>query len=206
MDSYNFNVWGPYAWYKFHSKAIRYPHNPCKCEIRRIINYYQRRFLKYIDCESCVEDYLKILRIKPIRPDTRWDLFIWTVDVHNIVNTKLGKKMFGYDEAYHYWTNVINQRSRNRYDDSWENKLQFNNNNIPIKYQTGIMNNYHPNIINGYSSGTINKYPLSMINGYSMDRYPMDRYPINPMNRYPTDLINEYPENPINKYPIVPYD
>lgn len=95
--------WGPYAWYKFHKKAIKYPMNPNIVDMENAEKFYYSDFLKYIKCDSCINDYLMIISYYPIRLDSKYSLFNWTVDVHNIVNNKLGKRIINYSEAYNIW-------------------------------------------------------------------------------------------------------
>lgn len=103
MCSNDYNIWGPEAWYKFHERAIRYLDDPCECDIKKVLCFYQKKFLRYIGCKTCEVDYIKILQICPIRYSSRLELFNWTVDVHNIINAKLGKAQISYEQAYQLW-------------------------------------------------------------------------------------------------------
>lgn len=103
-------VWGPKAWYHFHVHAIIYPDCPTECEKNDIIDYYQKRFLKYVECETCVKEYLKILRKHPIRACSKMELFMWSVDVHNFINQKIKKPCMNYTEAYCIWQSVVVER------------------------------------------------------------------------------------------------
>lgn len=141
MEFNNFNFWGPYAWYKFHTKAIKYPKNPCNCNIKRIVRYYYKIFPKYIACDSCKSDYKKMLKLNPIKTKSRKKLFIWTVNIHNIVNAKLRKPKMGYYEAYQYWKGVVKAENFNtkflpNYEDEDfpEDNNMFNNYFLPFPY------------------------------------------------------------------------
>lgn len=107
MCSDDYNVWGPIAWYKFHEKAIKYPNNPCECDANKILCFYHKKFLQFIGCKTCENDYEKIIQIYPVKYGSRIEVFNWTVDVHNIINQKLGKTQIGYAEAYILWNGVI---------------------------------------------------------------------------------------------------
>jgi len=124
----DFTIWGPYAWCKFHKKAIEYPENPCSCDIKEIRQYYYKIFLKYIDCKSCVKDYKKIIWMKPIKVKSRTELFNWTVDIHNTINMKLCKLQIGYKEAYIYWCDKISKR---------KSKKREQNKNLNNKFYVG---------------------------------------------------------------------
>jgi hypothetical protein len=104
--------WGPYAWYKFHMKAVKYSTNPNINDMERIEKFYYSDFLEYIKCESCINDYLAIIHCYPIRLDTKYNLFNWTVDIHNIVNKKLGKRLISYYEAYQIWNPTYRSQCR----------------------------------------------------------------------------------------------
>ncbi|MEM3061974.1 MAG: ERV1/ALR-related protein [Nitrososphaerota archaeon] len=95
--------WGRYAWYKFHKKALEYPDNPCRCLMEKTAHFYKKDFLKLIHCPSCIEDYKLMIKKCPIRLGSKHELFEWTVDIHNMVNRKLGKEEICYSEAYRIW-------------------------------------------------------------------------------------------------------
>ncbi|MEM0354122.1 MAG: ERV1/ALR-related protein [Thermoplasmata archaeon] len=102
-DSYE---WGHHAWYKFHKRALEYPNNPCNCLMEKTANFYKKEFLKFIHCPSCIKDYLLMIKKCPIRLCSKYELFEWTVDIHNMVNRKLGKREICYNEAYAIWNDV----------------------------------------------------------------------------------------------------
>lgn len=53
-----------------------------------------------LPCFWCRLHFSQVLAENPI-PDT--GLFKWSVDVHNIVNEKLGKPIVPYEEALKFW-------------------------------------------------------------------------------------------------------
>src|SRR5437867_1322915 len=99
MGSRSYNDWGPEAWYKFHKKATTYADHPSDRDIKDILYYYNKLFLNYVDCDTCKKDYLKILRDHPVNPSCKISLFMWTVDVHNIINKKIHKEKISYKKA-----------------------------------------------------------------------------------------------------------
>jgi hypothetical protein len=83
--------WGPHFWATLHIAALN----------------NSDRFKDYVDllphllpCAICSNDFYKIINKYPVRGD----YFKWSVDVHNEVNRKLGKRQVGYDEARKRWT------------------------------------------------------------------------------------------------------
>lgn len=97
------STWGRYAWHIFHKKATEYPYYPSGYDIKKITCFYYKQFLKYIDCEACQKDYLRIINNYPIKIYSKIDLFMWTIDIHNIVNAKLGKNTISYEQAFQLW-------------------------------------------------------------------------------------------------------
>ena len=95
--------WGPDAWYKFHREAAKYPDYPTNYDAKRITYFYYQKFLEYIDCPSCKKEYIRIINNNTIKIYSKIDLFMWTVDIHNAINSKLGKKIISYDEAFKLW-------------------------------------------------------------------------------------------------------
>ena len=57
-------------------------------------------FPALIPCPTCSEDFRKIIEEYPLTGD----YFAWSVDVHNMVNRKLGKPQVGYEDARRQWT------------------------------------------------------------------------------------------------------
>ena len=107
MGSNDYYKWGPTAWSKFHEKAINYPIIPCQGDIKKVLCFYHKDFMQYIGCKDCEMDYKSIIRSYPVRTGSRLELFNWTVDVHNIINAKLGKQRISYEQAYQLWCVVF---------------------------------------------------------------------------------------------------
>ena len=54
-----------------------------------------------LPCAQCGKHLKENLQILPV--DTS-DLFKWSVDLHNLVNSQLNKPEIPYEKAYRYWT------------------------------------------------------------------------------------------------------
>ena len=63
-------------------------------------------FQTVIPCPICRTHYASHLVKTPIGPslDSRKDLFRWTIDLHNDVNTMLGKRSYTETEVLEYYT------------------------------------------------------------------------------------------------------
>jgi hypothetical protein len=84
---------GPYFWGAFHLACLA----AADIEgVKTFINSYQT----VLPCFWCRLHFSQVLAENPI-PDT--DLFRWSVNVHNIVNEKLGKPIFPYEAALEHW-------------------------------------------------------------------------------------------------------
>jgi len=92
--------WFKHYWYIFHMSAIMAPSLPTPEEFEQWRVFYVV-FGKSIPCVAeCQGDYFRIIQtVYPFRYANADDLFRWTVDVHNEVNAKLGKKPIPYDVA-----------------------------------------------------------------------------------------------------------
>lgn len=98
------NVWGRHFWYTFHVSALGYPNNPSQVDAQIYKDFYTS-FGKALPCKKCSDNYAKHLRQMPIdkylsSPDS---LFMWTVDMHNIVNKEHNKNEWGYDYAKSFY-------------------------------------------------------------------------------------------------------
>lgn len=105
-------IWGPYAWYKFHTKALDYV---CSCNKEEIVYFYYQTFLTHIKCDNCKNHYRYLLKNHPIELTDPYQLFCWTVEIHNLVNFKLGKRVISCEEAIDIWNRKLcyNPASKN---------------------------------------------------------------------------------------------
>ena len=99
--------WGPFFWHTIHIVALGYPQSPSYSHKKAAKEFYESlTFL--IPCPVCREHYVEYLREMPISPflDRRDDLFKWTVELHNRVNVKLGKRKYTEMEAIQFYTRL----------------------------------------------------------------------------------------------------
>jgi hypothetical protein len=103
--------WGKFGWGFIHNVALGYP-----TDITYMKKEQYRKFFEVIGdvlpCLDCQNHYKKMFIDYPpvmINKDT---LFKWTVDIHNKVNERIGKKTVTVEEAYNIWmnTNVIEKK------------------------------------------------------------------------------------------------
>ena len=94
----NQNVWGKCGWVLIHTIAINYPNKPSDSEKNNIIKFFTI-LGDVLPCRYCRQHYRINLKSLPIRADSKMDLVYWTIDLHNRVNTSLGKRVLSRKEA-----------------------------------------------------------------------------------------------------------
>jgi hypothetical protein len=82
--------WGPHFWMTLHIACLG-------CQDYKIIAGFVEGFKTVIPCLSCRLHFDSVLSENPVPEDG--DFFRWSVDVHNIVNKRLGKPEFSYEDA-----------------------------------------------------------------------------------------------------------
>lgn len=82
-------VWGEDAWRFMHVVALGFPADPTDQD-RRDYEAFYRSLTRVLPCAHCRKGYAEIFERNPINTDDADSLFLWTVDVHNAVNRKLG--------------------------------------------------------------------------------------------------------------------
>jgi hypothetical protein len=102
-------VWGPKLWFVIHTFALNYPDNPTY-EDRRVMEEFFNNLKYSIPCHKCRIHYRQNLQNNPIISylDNKQSLFKYTVDLHNLVNKSLGKKIYSYDEVTSIYKNHYN--------------------------------------------------------------------------------------------------
>ena len=88
------SVWGPLGWMTLHSISINYPENPDTNE-KLICSKFIEFFGDCITCHICKTHFIKLYQIYKTRHpeylNSRYDLFLFIVRLHNTVNKKLDK-------------------------------------------------------------------------------------------------------------------
>lgn len=94
-------MWGIHGWKFVHHIALGYPNKPTENDK----NNYKSFFLllgNVLPCHICSDHYNEHLLIYPLDDkvlSTKTNLINWTIDMHNEVNKKHGKKIYSYVEA-----------------------------------------------------------------------------------------------------------
>ena len=116
------NIWGKHIWKSIHYIALGYPDIPTEEEKNNYYTFFIS-LKNVLPCPLCRNHYTDILINElPITNDVmknKHNLLKWTIDLHNIVNNKIGKKILSYEDAI----NII-----------LNNKDDINNNNIILLF------------------------------------------------------------------------
>ena len=112
----NQNIWGPHLWFSLHTMSFNYPIKPNNKDKNEYKSFFNS--LKYvIPCSVCKKNYIRHLNEHPIQDylDNRKSLVYWLIDMHNMVNVEIGKKLFSYDIVI------------KKYEDVYQKKIILNN-------------------------------------------------------------------------------
>jgi hypothetical protein len=118
-------VWGEDAWRFMHVVALGYPDKPDENTKTNYKLFYDS-FQHVLPCANCRQGYETIFKSNPIRLHSREDLFIWTVEVHNAVNRKLGHDVMSAD----WIRNTYVFREHEKESDSILSKAKYSNSDI----------------------------------------------------------------------------
>lgn len=91
--------WGKEGWKFIHYVALTYPSKPTEKDKAKYLKFFES-LQDVLPCEICASHFREHMKQHPIKMETNRELFNWTVDIHNIVNTQNGKKILTYDEAF----------------------------------------------------------------------------------------------------------
>jgi len=123
----NQNIWGSTLWFSLHTITMNYPTNPTFSEIKDYKNFFIS--LQYvIPCTVCRRNYQRHLKEHPIDDhlSSRKKLVFWLIDIHNMVNAEIGKKIMSYDNVIDKYEKIYNKKIFDGHDEN-TNKLIITN-------------------------------------------------------------------------------
>lgn len=96
----NKGVWGPKLWHSLHCTALNYPQNPSESDKENYKSFYENVH-RIIPCRLCANHYKQNVINFDLDQytDSPRDLFKFTVDIHNLVNSQLNKEIWKFDDA-----------------------------------------------------------------------------------------------------------
>ena len=94
------SLWGPQMWYILHIVSFEYPEHPTEYD-KRIYHDFYTSLKDVIPCPECRKHYRDHITQYPLTPhlDTRDTLIKWVIQVHNFVNSSLGKPVLSIQQA-----------------------------------------------------------------------------------------------------------
>ena len=130
----NQNIWGPHLWFSLHTISFNYPLKPTQKD-KDDYKLFFIHLQEVIPCSVCKKNYKRHLNEHPIEGflDSRKLLVYWVIDMHNMVNAEIGKKILSYDIVI------------KKYEDVYKKKIELDDTNVVVKYK----NIDYKNIING---------------------------------------------------------
>lgn len=130
----NQNIWGSHLWFSLHTISFAYPIKPTIIDQNNYKNFFVS-LQNVIPCSVCQRNYKRHLLEHPIDKhlNSRKDLVYWLIDIHNMVNSEIGKKFMSYDVVLKKYENVYQKDlliGKNMDYDNNDNSVNgFNNKN-----------------------------------------------------------------------------
>jgi hypothetical protein len=87
-------VWGPALWHSLHTISFNYPVKPSDKQKKEYMNYF-KSLGKVLPCKYCRDNYKNNLKKLPLKGSVfknRESLSRWVFNLHELINTNLGKK------------------------------------------------------------------------------------------------------------------
>ena len=134
----NQNIWGSHLWFSLHTISFAYPIKPTITDQNNYKNFFVS--LQFaIPCSVCQRNYKRHLLEHPIDKhlNSRKDLVYWLIDIHNMVNSEIGKKFISYDVVIKKYENVYQK------DLFFGKNMDYDDNDIS---ENGIKNKYNYNL------------------------------------------------------------
>ena len=103
----NQNIWGSHLWFSLHTISFAYPIKPTLIDQNNYKNFFVS-LQNVIPCSVCQRNYKRHILEHPIDKhlNSRKDLVYWLIDIHNMVNSEIGKKFMSYDVVLKKYENV----------------------------------------------------------------------------------------------------
>ena len=107
----NQNIWGSHLWFSLHTITFSYPINPNIKDMKQYKEFFHS-LQHVIPCAVCKRNYKRHLIEHPIdnHLNSRKKLVFWLIDIHNMVNAEIGKKIYDYDVIIKKYENAYNKK------------------------------------------------------------------------------------------------
>ena len=107
----NQNIWGPHLWFSLHTISFNYPLKPSEKD-KEEYKLFFKNLQEVIPCSVCKKNYKRHLNEHPIEDylNSRKLLVYWVIDMHNMVNAEIGKKILSYDIVLKKYEDVYKKK------------------------------------------------------------------------------------------------
>jgi hypothetical protein len=107
----NQNIWGPHLWFSLHTISFNYPVKPSEKD-KEEYKLFFKSLQEVIPCSVCKKNYKRHLNEHPIEDylNSRKLLVYWVIDMHNMVNAEIGKKILSYDIVLKKYEDVYKKK------------------------------------------------------------------------------------------------
>jgi FAD-linked sulfhydryl oxidase len=104
-------IWGPIFWSTLHIASLSYSDSPTERQRQNVKNFYES-MVDVLPCPVCRHHYEENLKKMPINDslDNRKELIQWVFNMHNLVNTQLGKREITFEEFIESMRNLENDK------------------------------------------------------------------------------------------------
>jgi hypothetical protein len=93
-------TFGPYFWSVIHMTALSANEGISPEKKEAYVRFFEA-MPDVLPCSMCGKHLKDNLQLLPVDTD---DMFRWSVDLHNLVNSQLSKPEVPYEKAYRYWS------------------------------------------------------------------------------------------------------
>ena len=107
----NQNIWGSSMWFSLHTITMNYPNKPTYIQKKDYKNFFNS--LQYvIPCTVCRRNYQRHLKELPLETalTNRKTLVYWLIDIHNMVNSEIGKKIMSYKNVIDKYEKIYDKK------------------------------------------------------------------------------------------------
>lgn len=107
----NQNIWGSTLWFSLHTISMNYPNNPTYAEKKDYKNFFIS-LQHVIPCKVCRKNYQRHLKEHPIdnHLESRQKFVYWLIDIHNMVNAEIGKKILSYENVIEKYEKIYDKK------------------------------------------------------------------------------------------------
>ncbi len=108
------DIWGPYGWKFLHYITLTYPKKPTQKD-KENYKFFFQILGEILPCDKCKINYKKHISESPLSEkilNSKYNLVVWLVNMHNKVNYLNDKKQYKLDEVINELFNKKNTSNK----------------------------------------------------------------------------------------------